>query len=378
MARTLARAHRLRGEIKVPPDKSISHRAAILGALATGESLFQNFLTGADCLSTISCLRALGVAISLNDQGELRVTGRGAEALREPRDVLDCGNSGTTMRLLSGVLAARSFRSVLTGDDSLRSRPMRRIADPLNQMGADIETTSAGTAPLTIAGGALQPIAYESPVASAQVKSAILLAGVQTDGDTTVTEPYRSRDHTERMLSAMGAGLTVRGATVTVSHAPTLAPLAMRIPGDMSSAAAWITVAVCHPDAELLLTGVGVNPTRTGLVEILRRMGADIELLEERVQAGEPVADLRVSSSRLTAASVTARMVPSALDELPLVALAATQAAGRTVVSGAAELMVKESDRAAETAAILRQMGADIESTSDGWVIQGPTRLQGT
>lgn len=376
MARTIAGSPRLRGEIKVPPDKSISHRAAILGALAEGPSSFENFLAGADCLSTISCLRALGVSTSLDDAGVLRVDGKGVDRLIEPDDVLDCGNSGTTMRLLSGVLAGRPFRSVLTGDESLRERPMRRIADPLSQMGASVETTSAGTAPLTISGGDLRPLAYQSPVASAQVKSAVLLAGLQTDGQTSVTEPYRSRDHTERMLTSMGAQLTVSGTTVAVTGG-SLRPLTMRIPGDMSSAAPWITAAVCHPDAELLLTGVGLNPTRTGLVAILRSMGADIEILEERTQAGEPVADLRVSSSQLAATNVTAEQVPAALDELSLVAIAATQSSGRTTVSGAAELMVKETDRAAATARILRAMGAEIEVTTDGWVIDGPTRLRG-
>jgi 3-phosphoshikimate 1-carboxyvinyltransferase len=277
--RTIGGSSRLRGEIKVPPDKSISHRAAILAALATGRSSFENFLASADCLTTISCLRNLGVSLSLDDSGVLTVDGRGAESLVEPSDVLDCGNSGTTMRLLSGVLAGRPFRSVLTGDDSLRARPMRRIADPLGQMGAVVGTTSSGTAPLTISGGALQPIAYRSPVASAQVKSAVLLAGLQTEGQTTVTEPYRSRDHTERMLGAMGGDLKISGTTVALSGGSGLSPLTMRIPGDMSSAAPWIAAAVCHPEAEVLLTGVGMNPTRAGLLEILRSMGAEIEVL---------------------------------------------------------------------------------------------------
>jgi 3-phosphoshikimate 1-carboxyvinyltransferase len=375
--RTIGGSSRLRGEIKVPPDKSISHRAAILAALATGRSSFENFLASADCLTTISCLRNLGVSLSLDDSGVLTVDGRGAESLVEPSDVLDCGNSGTTMRLLSGVLAGRPFRSVLTGDDSLRARPMRRIADPLGQMGAVVGTTSSGTAPLTISGGALRPIAYRSPVASAQVKSAVLLAGLQTEGQTSVTEPYRSRDHTERMLVAMGGDLKISGTTVALSGGSGLSPLTMRIPGDMSSAAPWIAAAVCHPEAEVLLTGVGMNPTRAGLLEILRSMGADIEVLEERTLAGEPVADLRVSSSRLRSTAVTPEQVPAALDELSLVALAASQASGTTRVSGAAELMVKESDRASATARILREMGADIETTADGWLINGPTRLHG-
>jgi 3-phosphoshikimate 1-carboxyvinyltransferase len=254
---------------------------------------------------------------------------------------------------------------------------MRRIADPLGQMGAVVGTTSSGTAPLTISGGALQPIAYRSPVASAQVKSAVLLAGLQTEGQTTVTEPYRSRDHTERMLGAMGGDLKISGTTVALSGGSGLSPLTMRIPGDMSSAAPWIAAAVCHPEAEVLLTGVGMNPTRAGLLEILRSMGADIEVLEERTLAGEPVADLRVSSSRLRSTAVTPEQVPAALDELSLVALAASQASGTTRVSGAAELMVKESDRASATARILREMGADIETTADGWLINGPTRLHG-
>ncbi|MEX2237073.1 MAG: 3-phosphoshikimate 1-carboxyvinyltransferase [Dehalococcoidia bacterium] len=381
MSRTLTPLPHVRGEIAVPPDKSISHRAAILGSLAEGESRFENFLSSADTQSTLACLRRLGADITQNGD-TLAVRGTGFAGLTEPADVLNCGNSGTTMRLLSGVLAGRPFRSVLSGDESLRRRPMGRVAEPLNRMGATVTTTDAGTAPVVIVGGKLHGTSYESPVASAQVKSAVLLAAIQAEGTTRVSEPVRSRDHSERLLSAMGVKLFIddapQGAVTGLTGPLTgLKAIDMRIPGDISSAAAWIVAAACHPDSDLLLTGVGVNPTRRGLIVALKRMGAQVEILEERRQGGEPVADLRITSAPLTAGEFGARFVPSCIDELPLLALAATQAAGTTTISGAAELKLKESDRIASTARLLRAMGATIEPLDDGWRIEGPTRLHG-
>jgi 3-phosphoshikimate 1-carboxyvinyltransferase len=378
MRRVVRAAPNLRGEVQIPPDKSISHRAAILGALAAGESTFENFLASADCLATLDCLRSLGVDLRLEEDGILRVNGRGVEALGEPANVLDCGNSGTTMRLLCGLLAGRPFRSILTGDDSLRSRPMQRVAKPLATMGATVETHSRGTAPLAVHGGTLRAIDYLLPIPSAQVKSAILLAGLQATGLTTVREVSRSRDHTERMLIAMGAEVEIDAGRVSVrGEQGALRPHHMRIPGDVSSAAPWLIAGACHSDAELLLTGVGVNPTRTGVIDVLRAMGAQVDVLEERNQGGEPVADLRVASSRLRGVEVSGELIPRAVDELPLIALAATQAEGRTVVRDAGDLKVKESDRLAETARILSTLGARISATADGWVIEGPSRLQG-
>lgn len=380
MQQRLRGAVEVAGRLDIPPDKSISHRAAIFGAIAEGESTFSNFLDGADCLSTVACLRALGVDLAVDDDGTLRVRGGGFDGLREPADVLDCDNSGTTMRLLSGLLAGRPFHSILSGDPSLRARPMRRIAEPLGLMGATIGTTVAGTAPLSIRGGALHGITWESRVASAQVKTALLLAGMQAEGTTVIAEPAVSRDHSERMLGAMGADVIFeKGQTMrtSISRATRLGPLQMRIPGDFSSAAPWIVAAACHPESDLLLTGVGLNPTRTGLLDALRAMGASVEVLEERSQGGEPVGDLRVQSARMEGVEVGAELVARAIDELPLLALAATQANGRTLVSGAGELKVKESDRVETTAAVLRALGADIETREDGWKIEGATRLRG-
>ncbi|MPZ22805.1 MAG: 3-phosphoshikimate 1-carboxyvinyltransferase [Dehalococcoidia bacterium] len=380
MRQTVSGAPRLRGAIVVPADKSISHRAVILGALASGESRVANFLGAADCLSTLRCIIALGVEVELDLDSLLRVRGRGLSWLREPSDVLDCGNSGTTMRLMSGLLSGRPFRSILTGDASLRSRPMMRVVEPLNSMGAEIHAHSTGTAPLTVNGGNLHGISYASPIASAQVKSALLLAGLEAEGDTRIAEPQRSRDHTERMLSAMGAQVIIgpdNSVTITGSDSPMLEPLSMTVARDISSAAPWMVAAACHKDADLTITGVGVNETRTGIIEILGAMGARVELMSQRGEGGEPVADIRVSSSSLQATDVGSSSIPRAIDELPLVALAATQAEGRTTVRGAAELRVKESDRLAGTAAILGAMGASIEVTNDGWVIDGPTPLSG-
>ena len=371
---------RLRGRIEIPGDKSITHRALMLNAAAEGEARIDRFLDAADTRSTLECMRALGAEIEQPAEDALIVRGRGRAGLYEASDVLDCGNSGTTIRLLSGLLAGFPFLSVLTGDGSLRGRPMGRIVQPLRTLGARVGARADGTLPpLVIEGGAIaggQRI--ETPVASAQVKSAILLAGLAAEGATTVAEPSRSRDHSERMLAAMGANIAVEGATVTLTPpAGDLQAVGVRVPGDISTAAAWIVAATLHPDADLLLSGVGLNPTRAGILEVLREMGADIEELEQRSVGGEPVADLRVRSASLRGVRIGGDVVPRAIDELPLLALAGAVAEGETVIADAAELRVKESDRVATTAAALRALGAEVEERADGLAVGGGARLRG-
>jgi 3-phosphoshikimate 1-carboxyvinyltransferase len=379
MTNRVERPARIRASITVPPDKSISHRALIFNAIADGRAAIEGLLDSADVRTTAACLAALGVEIDWPaGKATASVHGRGLHSLYEAEDTLDCGNSGTTMRLLSGLLAAHPILSVLTGDASLRSRPMARVISPLRKMGASIMARKGDTlAPLVIKGGSLRGIAYQSPVASAQVKSALLLAGLYAEGETTVTEPARSRDHSERMLAAMGAEVALEGSTVRLQPASRLAPLSLRVPGDISSAAPWLVLGACHPDAEVTVRGVNTNPTRTGLLDILRAMGADIELLEEREVAGEPVADIAVRSSKLGPASVGGDTVPRAIDELPLVAVLGCFAEGETVVRDAAELRAKESDRVDAVVRVLGRMGARIRPLPDGFAVSGPATLHG-
>ena len=375
--RAVRPAKRLRGTIAVPGDKSISHRGAIFNALADGEAIVENFLTGDDCLSTLGVLRALAVECTL-DGTKLRISGTGADGLREAEDVLDCGNSGTTMRLMAGVLAGQPMLSVLSGDASLRERPMARIIDPLRQMGAQIDGRAGGRfAPIAIRGDGLRGIRYRMPMASAQVKSAVLLAGLFAEGETIVEETMLSRDHTERMLAAMGARITRDGLAVRVERASRLEPLSMRIPNDISAAAFWMVAAAVHPDAEIRLTGVGVNPTRSGVIDALRAMGADVSVEEERTVGGEPVADVVVRSSRLEATEIAGEMIPRLLDEVPVLAVAAAFAQGTTVVRDAQELVVKESDRVASTASQLAALGVRIEKRDDGMSIEGGRGVAG-
>lgn len=370
----------LSGTIGVPGDKSIAHRAALFAAIAKGESRIEGFPNGGDPLSTLRCLRLLGADLELNEaDATLIVRGKGLRGLSEPADVLDCGNSGTTMRLLSGLLSGQRFLSILTGDASLRSRPMSRVIDPLDRMGGELHSRSGGFAPIAIRGGDIFGVAHVLPVASAQVKSALLLAGLYASSRTTVTEPEASRDHTERMLASMGAPL-VREGTTTHVEAPQgeLSPLALRIPGDFSTAAFWLVAATCVAGSKLLLKDVGVNPTRTGALDVLREMGADIEVLPEQHAGGEPMADVRVRASRLHGVEVGGAIVPRLIDEVPVLALAATQAEGTTVFRNAAELRVKESDRIATTVSELAKLGADIEATADGMIVRGtPGALTG-
>lgn len=378
MEQRLAAPHRLRGTISPPPDKSISHRAAIFGAIADGCSHIGNFLYAEDCLSTVRCLRALGVTVE-EGEGSLLIHGVGRHGLRESFDVLDAGNSGTTMRLLSGLLAGQPFFSILTGDESLRQRPMGRIATPLRMMGAQIWGRSGGTlAPLAITGGNLQGIHYSMPVASAQVKSSLILAALFAQGETVIHEPSPSRDHTERVLRSMGADVREEAGAVRVkplSHE--MLPLSMCIPGDISAAAYWMVAAAIHPDAEVYLSGVGINPTRTGVIDVLRAMGADISIIEERQQGGEPVADIVVRSSSLRGTVIEGPLIPRLIDEVPVLAVAAALAEGETAIRDAAELRVKESDRITTTAQELRRLGARVQETEDGLIIQGGQGLRG-
>ncbi len=373
------RPERIRATIEVPPDKSISHRALIFNAIASGPATVERILESEDVRSTAACLAALGVEIDWPQGSAIaHIKGAGLHSLYEAETVLDCGNSGTSMRLLLGLLAGQPLFSVLAGDSSLGSRPMGRVIAPLRQFGARIHARKGGTlAPISVTGGSLKAIDYASPVASAQVKSAIALAALYADGVTSVTEPEKSRDHTERMLAAMGADIASEGTTVTIAQATKLAPLSLRVPGDISSAAPWLVMGACHPDAEILLEGVNTNETRTGILDILAAMGANIERMEERTSGGEPVADLLVRTSELRGTIVSGSLVPRAIDELPLVALLACFAEGETIVRDAQELLVKESNRVEATVDVLSRMGARITSRPDGFVVHGPAKLHG-
>lgn len=371
----------VRGQIRVPGDKSISHRALMLGGLAQGETQIQGLLLGEDPRSTAACFRAMGATISELNSELVTVQGVGLGQLQEPVDVLDAGNSGTTMRLMLGLLASQPRRFfTVTGDASLRSRPMKRVIHPLQQMGAEIWCRAGGYAPLAVQGQTLKPIHFHSPMASAQVKSCVLLAGLLTEGQTTVTEPALSRDHSERMLRAFGANITVDPETcsATVTGPAQLYGQTVIVPGDISSAAFWLVAAAIVPDSELLIENVGVNPTRTGILEALARMSADVTLENERTVAGEPVADLRVRSSQLQACTIEGDLIPRLIDEIPILAVAATMAQGTTVIRDAAELRVKESDRLAVMAAQLTRLGAKVTELPDGLEITGSAPLTGT
>ena len=371
----------VKGSISIPGDKSISHRALMLGAIAEGETTVEGLLLGEDPRSTAACFRAMGAEISQLNSQQVTVKGVGLGNLQEPNDLLDAGNSGTTMRLMLGLLASHADRLfVVTGDSSLRSRPMSRVIKPLSQMDASIWGRKDNFAPLAVRGRQLKPIHYHSPIASAQVKSCILLAGLMVDGKTTVTEPALSRDHSERMLQAFGATLEIDRDThsVTLIGQPTLKGQRVIVPGDISSAAFWLVAGAIVPGSELLITNVGVNPTRTGVLEALAMMEADIIRENERVVAGEPVADLRVKYGRLKGCEISGDLIPRLIDEIPILAVAAAFAKGKTVIKDAAELRVKESDRLAVMATELGKMGANITELADGLEITGGNQLQGT
>ena len=367
----------LRGTLTVPGDKSITHRAIILGALADGEALLSNYCPGEDCLHTAQAFQAMGVSIDIGPE-RMRVSGKGLNSLREPESLVDCGNSGTGIRLLAGVLAGQDFFSVLTGDDSIRRRPMGRVVGPLREMGAQIAGRRGGElAPLAITGARLRGIAYRSPIASAQVKSSVLLAGLFADGTTSVTEPALSRDHTERLFDYLGIPLTRNGLTVSLAGRRSFAARDIPIAGDLSAAAFFLVGASLVPDSDVTIIGVGVNPTRTGILEVLRDMGARIDLVNPRTQAGEPVADLRVRSAPLRGITIGPDRIPQTIDEFPILCVAAACAQGDTVISGARELRVKESDRIATMAVELRRMGAEVEERPDGMRIGGGRPLHG-
>ena len=372
-SRDVTRPNSLDGIISVPGDKSISHRSLILNAIAYGDALVQGISGGDDVLSTMHCLQAMGVTIEPTGQaGSYSVIGRGPQ-LVEPSDILNAGNSGTSIRLLSGILAAQPFVSVITGDSSLRTRPMQRILDPLGQMGAQIMGRHENTlAPLVFRGGNLRGIEYDLPMASAQVKSAIMLAGLFASSETVIHQPALSRDHTERMLSAMGGKVKKDGLNLTVL--PTeLKAVNITVPGDISSASFWIVAGLCHPNAQIMVRGVGLNPSRTGIIDVLQdmRAGDALQLLNQRNEGGEPVADILVTSAELHGTEIGGDMIPRMLDEVPILAVAACFAIGDTVIRDAAELRVKESDRIATTVSELTRLGADIEATADGMIIHG-------
>ena len=366
----------LHGELTVPGDKSISHRAVMFGSLAKGTTKITHFLEGADCLSTISCFRKMGIDIE-NNSGEILVHGKGLHGLSAPVDILDVGNSGTTTRLISGILAGQNFVSELTGDDSIQSRPMKRIMTPLLSMGADIASIKGNNCvPLRITGHPLKAIHYDSPVASAQVKSCVLLAGMYSDGITSVTEPVLSRNHTEIMLNYFGARVTSEETTASIAPEPSLFAREITVPGDISSAAYFIAAGLLVPGSEILLKNVGINPTRDGLLRVCKDMGADITLLNVNME-GEPTADLLVRTSSLHGTTVGGEIIPTLIDEIPMIAVMAAFAEGTTVIKDAKELKVKESDRILVMAENLSRMGADITPTEDGMIIHGGKPLHG-
>lgn len=371
------RKNRLAGEITVPGDKSISHRSIMFGSLAEGTTEITGFLKGADCLSTIACFRQMGIHIEEKDQ-HIFVHGKGLHGLCAPASSLDVGNSGTTTRLLSGILAGQNFTTRLSGDESLNSRPMNRIMTPLTQMGADIISIQGnGCAPLKITGKPLSAIHYNSPVASAQVKSAVLLAGLYADGETSVTEPALSRNHTELMLESFGAPVKVHGLTASIAAPEHLFGQKILVPGDISSAAFFLVAGLITPHSEILIKNVGINPTRAGILKVCEAMGADITYCNRQEGKGEPVADLLVRTSDLTATVIEGEIIPTLIDELPVIALMACFAKGTTIIRDAQELKVKESNRIDLMAKNLTAMGAHVTATEDGLIIEGGHPLHG-
>ncbi len=373
----ITKSRSLRGEIQIPGDKSISHRGIMLGALARGTTKITNFLQGADCLSTIRCFRQMGIEVE-NSCKEVLVHGKGLHGLSAPQQILDAGNSGTTVRLLSGILAAQNFPSTITGDASIQKRPMKRVMDPLTQMGACIESQNQnGCAPLDIRGTRLKGIHYQSPVSSAQVKSCVLLAGLYADQKTSVTEPTVSRDHSERMLSYLGAEVAVQGTTVAIEPEPELNARDIQVPGDISSAAYFIAAGLLVPGSQILIKNVGINPTRSGILKVCRAMGADIQYLNEKSGCWEPSADLLVTYSPLKGTVIEGDIIPTLIDELPIIAVMAAFAQGETIIRNAEELRVKESDRIQTVTDNLSAMGADITAAPDGMSIRGGQPLTG-
>ena len=377
---TISPADKIKAEIHVPGDKSISHRAIMIGSLAKGETIVNGFLPSADCLATIKCFRKLGIEIQESGR-QVIIKGKGLKGLKQTKELLDVGNSGTTIRLITGILSGQPFITKITGDKSIQKRPMRRIVDPLREMGANIKGKVKEDnlyAPLKISGGNLSPIEYELPVASAQVKSAVLLAGLFAKGETVVIEKNQARDHTERMLSYLGADIKVTGCKLQVAGLKEFNGSDIDIPGDLSSAAFFIAAGLLVPNSELLIKNVGVNPTRTGIIDILHRMGANLEVKDEAIISEEPRANIVVKNSKLRAIKISGEIIPRIIDEIPIIAVAATQAEGTTEIRGAKELRIKESDRIATVSSELKKMGAKIQELEDGMIIEGPTKLRGT
>jgi len=364
----------IKGRLRVPGDKSISHRAVMFGAISKGITNIKGFLTGADCISTISIFKKMGIDIEIQNTA-VTVKGKGLYGLSKPGEILDCGNSGTTTRLVSGILSAQNFTSVLTGDKSIQKRPMNRIIAPLTLMGADIKSNN-GFAPLTITGSSLHGIEYISPVASAQVKSAILLAGLYADSPTTVIEPAKSRDHTELMLKKFGANLNTTKTSATINPCKELFATDIDVPSDISSAAFFMAAATLVPDSELILENVGINPTRDGVIKVLKDMGANIEIINSNDEF-EPVADIKVSYSRLHATTIGGDIIPTLIDELPLLAAVASMAEGKTIIKDATELKVKESNRIKVMCEELSKLGVYVVETEDGMEIEGTNKLLG-
>jgi len=373
----LSKSSKVKGEIKVGGDKSITHRALILGSIAEGTTTLKDYSKCDDCMSTLEIMKKLGITI-LRNEARVRIEGKGLNGLKESTDVLNCNNSGTSMRLLSGLLAGQSFFSVLTGDSSLLKRPMRRIVEPLTLMGAKIIGRDNNKfAPLAIKGGKLEAIDYKTPVASAQVKSAILLASLHAKGNSSITEPSTSRDHTERMLNLFGVKIESSGNKITLKEKNKLIAKEISIPGDISSAAFFLVLASVIKGSKILLKNIGINPTRTGILEVLKSMGADISMKNEKNQNYEPTADLLVKGKELKGITISGDIIPKVIDELPIIAVAATQAEGKTVIKDAEELRVKETDRIYAIATGLKKMGAKVEEKPDGLIIEGPIKLKG-
>ncbi len=377
MMSVMANGKGLKGVIGVPGDKSISHRAVMFGSIAHGKTVIDGFLPGEDCLSTIECFRQLGVKIE-QENDHVEIFGKGIKGLQEPNEILNVGNSGTTCRLLLGMLANTPFFSCVVGDDSIAKRPMQRVTEPLKVMGAIIDGREQGCyTPLSIRGGNLKGINYVSPVASAQVKSAVLLAGLQAEGTTTLTEPMLSRDHTERMLRAFGCHLVADGLTVSLEGKQELQATHIEVPGDLSSAAFFLVAGAIVPNSHITIKKVCINPTRTGILDVLKEMGAEMTISNTKTHVSEPYADIHIKTSSLTGIEISGETIPRLIDEIPIIALAATQAKGTTIIKDAGELKVKETNRIDMVVNELVKLGADIEATEDGMVIQGTTNLRG-
>ncbi|MCC3145246.1 3-phosphoshikimate 1-carboxyvinyltransferase [Halanaerobium sp. Z-7514] len=373
------RKRKVSGEIKVPGDKSISHRSLILASIAEGVSKIEGLLEAEDCLSTMQIMKDLGIKIEKKAAGSYQVYGKGLDGLEEADDVLDCGNSGTSMRLLTGLLASQDFYSVLTGDHSLRKRPMQRIIGPLSRMGAQIWARKNGLAPMSIRGQKLAALEYTLPVASAQLKSSILLAALKSEGETIVNEPAVSRDHTERMLKGAGVEIDIEADRIVLKAAKKrkLNSFEIKVPGDISSAAFFITAALTADQGELLIKNVGLNKTRSGFIEVVQAMGGEISLINKKDQGGEPTADILVKASDLKGCEVSGEIIPRLIDEIPIIAVLAAAAEGKTVIKDAEELRVKETDRISAVVNEFKKLGIDIEEYPDGMIIKGPVEVEG-